>query len=272
MTLAFAVGLLALAGVPALATAVDIPGGEWRESVKGPGDLDIGAASCDELTAELSKSESELRATQKKIKHLNKDLRDLKFKLEKADPESKEGEKLTKEIKSTEAKKKHQKKRADELRDWIDNLKVAIANKPCPPEAPATQPPPNQPPVITAFTADFPAAPGCDTCTGYAVEATDEDLQTLTYTWSKRPPDGAPNPEHTNCGTFTPNFPFPSEAIWDHPNGEPTDTPPGCDHPATKHPGWITVVVTDAQGLAVSCTYKDGSAPTSTSDPATNCT
>jgi hypothetical protein len=136
---------------------------------------------------------------------------------------------------------------------------------------PPPTPPPNQPPVITAFTAVFPDDP-CDTCTGYTVEATDENPGTLTYTWSKRPPDGATNPEHTNCGTFTPNSPTPPEAIWDHPNGAPTDTPPGCDHPATKHPGWITVVVTDAQGVTASCTYKSGSAPTSTSDPATNCT
>jgi YVTN family beta-propeller protein len=230
-------------------------GGHGHGPGGGPAGLfPINTAPCDQLQSKLAKSERALKETKDDLDKLEGEYP--------ANPTSAEIDRL-------KAKEQRLLEKRRSLRILVDRLKREIAER-CP-EAPGTQPPPNQPPVITAFTAVFPADP-CGTCTGYAVEATDEDPATLTYTWSKAPPDGATNPEHTNCGTFTPNSPTPREAIWNHPNGEPTDTPPGCAHPATEHPGWITVVVTDAQGLTASCTYKSGSAPTSTPDPATNCT
>lgn len=117
-------------------------------------------------------------------------------------------------------------------------------------------PPPagaNKPPVITSFGAVFGTQ--CSTCTLYTVSANDPEGQALSYSWSKSPPPGG-NPGATNCGTFTENSPAANQAIWDHPNGGASS----CSHAAGEHPGYIAVVVTDAQGGQTLFTDTHGSA------------
>jgi hypothetical protein len=129
VTFAFVTGLLALAGVPALATAVDDPGGERRASVKGPGaGFDVAKASCAQLEAELSGSLIELRVAEGKIDDLKEDLKELEDFLQKNPAEK---EHVLERIKRKEAKRKHLKKRVDKLRDWLDNLDVVIDER-CP--------------------------------------------------------------------------------------------------------------------------------------------
>jgi hypothetical protein len=130
--------------------------------------------------------------------------------------------------------------------------------------------PANQPPVITTFTARVDATV-CTTCTYYLVGATDPEqaASELKYTWTKEPPPGGVA-EQTNCGSFSFERAI---AKWDHPNqASPPAIPVACTHMAADHPGWISVVVDDGLGATTRCTYKGGSAPTATNEPAKNCT
>ena len=142
----------------------------------------------------------------------------------------------------------------DHLRNLQGGLESAITRR-C---SGTGQPPAvtNRPPVIKSFTAVFGPPTTCATCTLYTVDASDpESGPFLTYSWSKTPPPGG-DAAATNCGTFTPNSPENFQAVWDHPNEGATK----CSHAASKHPGHITVVVTDPQGARVTFTDTNGSA------------
>jgi TolA-binding protein len=140
MTLAFVVGILALAGVPALATAVDDPGGERRASVKAPGEgFPIDTAPCSELQSVRNQAVDELKKTHDKIERLKEQLDNLEAVFDDAEAGSEENKVLEK-IKRREAKLERQKKRAKGLVKLIDRLELEIAER-CP-EQPGTQPPP----------------------------------------------------------------------------------------------------------------------------------
>jgi hypothetical protein len=82
--------------------------------------------------------------------------------------------------------------------------------------------------------------------TTYTVSATHPDNATLSYTWKNSNP----------CGEFlkTSNG---NVAKWIHPH---TAEPGACPEEGIKHPGEITVVVSDGKGATETVVYKDGSA------------
>jgi hypothetical protein len=117
-------------------------------------------------------------------------------------------------------------------------------------------PPPNRPPRVPEFKAEFPTGPKLTTTT-YTVTASDPDGDKLTYTWTKRQPDKA-------CGVFTPAG---RVATWDHPGEQQGGD---CPHEEDFHEGTITVVVSDGKA---SCTVVDqnGSKPVPPFDPGEDC-
>src|SRR5665213_3119584 len=94
------------------------------------------------------------------------------------------------------------------------------------------KPKPNRPPKVTPLAAKFVQA---DFATYYSASATDPDGDTLTYTWSLKPPKA-----DAGCKLFS--TPTPTSAVWKHGDRD------GCNHNiygARGHPGIITLKVTD---------------------------
>jgi len=129
--LAFVLGLLAFAGLPALATAVDDPDPERRESVKAPGKkFPIETAPCDQLRAKLAKSRVKLEETKVGIHKLEKELRKLgREEAEYVDELVPEG--LKEEIFDTERNLIVARAARKQWRDLITKLEKEIAER-CP--------------------------------------------------------------------------------------------------------------------------------------------
>jgi hypothetical protein len=142
--------------------------------------------------------------------------------------------------------------RKESAAEWIDHHTV----KP---------PPPNQPPRVTEFKAEFPSGKE-GTTTTYTVTASDPDGDKLTYDWTKDQPGKA-------CGRFSYFTNAPNVVYWDHPGPEQAQAAGkkySCPHEGPFHIAKITVAVSDGKDT---CTVVDpyGSQPVPPFDPGEKC-
>ncbi|MGH2934872.1 MAG: hypothetical protein ACRDL2_10235, partial [Gaiellaceae bacterium] len=94
------------------------------------------------------------------------------------------------------------------------------------------KPKPNRPPKVAPIAANFVQQ---DFATYYTAKATDPDGDSLTYTWSLKPPKADPG-----CSMFA--SPSSTQAVWHHGDQH------GCNHQIygpRGHPGIVTLKVTD---------------------------
>lgn len=119
------------------------------------------------------------------------------------------------------------------------------------------KPKPQTPPKVTPIAATFVQQ---DFATYYVATATDKDGDTLTYTWSLKPPKADPG-----CSAFA--VQPATQAVWHHGDQD------GCNHQiygARGHPGIITLKVTDGTFTCTETYF--GRSPARASSPTASAT
>jgi prefoldin subunit 5 len=248
-------------------TAHAVASGDTVGDGSGPVTVPKAELSCGDLTNELAKVETALKAAREakaKAESLLKGVESLLKELDNGALVNKvvsliqkfENWKYSVEQTTTDEGVANLKKSRDDIKKQIKEVNATIDDLEAQRQKIKDKLSKCSAPVIKSFSAAFGAPATCSTCTLYTVTATDPGGLPLSYSWSKAVPPGG-DPTQTNCGTFTPNSPAANQAVWDHPNSGASP----CSHAAGEHPGNITVVVTDTQGLKASFTDTQGSAP-----------